>query len=188
MVIYAKDAVGDAWQYTGEIESMPDWARESSDHHIEVDKDGAIQYWSGNEHMRVHKGDWFVMFCDGTTHLWDDYAFKSSFTFSDPSHCKTDPVIFPKYKRCVEVDAWQYTGELNLSTLPSWVADLILHHKLGYHSAYNPVTNSDAELFELYYEDVWVPIIKSDWLVRYNEDTFYITSDDDFKEFFEEIK
>lgn len=182
MVIYAKGSIGDAWQYNGETESMPDWVKESSDHHIEIDKSGVVNYWSGNERMRVDKGDWFVMFCDGTTHLWDDYAFKSSFTFSNPARCETGSVFFKKYRvGSIIVHAWQYTGDINFSKLPNWVADLIVHQKLGYFE------DAPKEVLQFRYEGVLFPILKGDWLVRNNKDSFQIVPGDDFKEFFEEI-
>lgn len=189
MKIYGKGAVGEAWQYDGDVESMPDWVKDSSRHHIEIGKNGTVRYWKGDYSAPVDEGDWFVKIHSDAPRVYSDNAFKRYFTLSDPARHEIESVASEKYRsKPTTVHAWQYSGELHLSELPDWVADLILHHKLGYHSAFNPVTNSDAELFELYYEDVWVPIIKSDWLVRYGKDSFGIVSDADFKHSFEEIK
>lgn len=203
MIVYAKGSVGDAWQYNGDIESMPDWTKESSGHHIEVKKDGDIYYWSGNEHMRVDEGDWFVMFCDGTVHLWGEYSFKSRFTFSDPAHCKDDTALLKKYRLKTDVvDAWQYTGKVCISELPCWVADLILYNRLGYRPGIDPKTKNMEIMFMFCNEDnMWIPLSVGDWLVRGEPNLLGILSSnngtdpivvrvtcDDFKEFFEEIK
>lgn len=189
MNVYGKGAVGQAWQYTGDPESMPSWVKSSQRHHIEVGKNGAVHYWRGNYSVIVDKGDWFVLSYEGTVLLYSDEVFKSNFTFFDPARRETEVVASERYRsKPKTVHAWQYNGELHFSEIPGWVIDLIVHHKLGYHSACNPVTNVDTELFELYYEDVWVPIIKSDWLIRYGEDSFGIVSDEEFKESFEQIK
>lgn len=192
MKIYGKGTAGEAWQYTGDPESMPSWVKSSQRHHIEVEKNGTVRYrghWRGSYSVVVDKGDWFVLSYEGTVLLYSDEVFKSNFAFSDPARREIESVASEKYRsKPKTVHAWQYTGELHFSELPGWVINLIVHHKLGYHSAFNPVTNADTELFELYYEDVWVPIIKSDWLIRYGEDSFGIVSDDDFKNSFEEIK
>lgn len=188
MEIYAKGVVGNAWQYDGDVESMPDWVKDSSRHHIEVGKNGAVRYWRGDYSVPVDKGDWFVKIHNDAPRVYSGNAFKRYFTFSDPARHEIESVASEKYRsKPATVHAWQYTGELHFSELPGWVINLILHHKLGYHSAFNPATNSDTELFEFHYEGIWVSILKDDWLVRYDGDSFGVVSDDDFKEYFEEI-
>lgn len=184
MDIYGRGPIGQAWQYTGDVDSMPSWVKSSPNHHIEVVRKGTIYLWRGNEGMLVENGDWFVLSYPNIILLYTDDVFKRNFTFSDPSHCETSSVFSQKYRsKPTTVDAWQYTGELHFSELPCWISDLILHHKLGYH-----LTSPDKELFQFFYEDVWVPILKGDWLVRYGKDYFGILSDTDFKEGFEQIE
>lgn len=189
MDIYAKGTVGQAWQYTGDPESMPSWVKSSPKHHIEVVQSGNVYLWKGNESILIENGDWVVSFHNGAVGVYTENVFKRNFTLSDPARREIESVASEKYRsKPKAVHAWQYSGELHFSELPGWVINLILHHKLGYHEAFNPVTHSDAELFQFYYEGVWTPVIKNDWLVCYGKDSFGIVSDDDFKEYFEEIK
>lgn len=184
--IYARDVIGEAWQYNGDVESMPGWVKSSPRHHVEIGANGSVRYWKGNESIIIEKGDWFVLIHGSIpAEVYSDDAFKRNFTLSDPVNCKSGYVASQKYRsKPTTVYAWQYSDELYLSDLPFWVADLILHHKLGYH----PTTNSDENLFQIYDEGVWVPILHGDWLVRYDKDSFGVVSDSDFKEFFEQIE
>lgn len=92
------------------------------------------------------------------------------------------------YTKPQPVDAWQYNGSIKLTELPWWVADLILHHKLGYHPKFNPTTNSDEDLFQFRDNGVWVQVFIGDWVVRFGPNSFSIVSDADFKTSFEQIK
>lgn len=93
------------------------------------------------------------------------------------------------YTKPHPVDAWQYNGDINLTELPWWVVDLILHRNFGYREvdnipegcAYGPVTAIQ------YFDGLnWVIVSEGDWLVRYDECTIGVVPDAKFKESFEE--
>lgn len=93
------------------------------------------------------------------------------------------------YTKPQPVDAWQYNGNIKLTELPGWVADLIAHHNFGYHEAgtwneHGPFTKATQ-----YFDGTnWVLVVEGDWLVRYDEYTISVVSDEKFKESFEKAE
>ena len=194
MKVYAKGVVGEAWQFNGDVASMPDWVKSSSNHRVEVRKNLIIRYSNGSK--PVDKGDWFVRVYGDNMLLYSDDAFKMSFTFSDPALCPEDT---PKedtpnkgyQTKPMPVEAWQYSGSIELTKLPSWVVDLILHRNFGYREVDNiPEGCIYGHVTAMQYFDgvMWLVVSEGDWLVRYDEHTINVVPDEKFKELFEEIK
>lgn len=185
--VYDHRTIAIAWQYNGDIESAPDWVNQPPYTSLERCDDKLCLAIKDVGEIPLNEGDWLIK--SGKSNIisvYCDDGFSSLFTVIPEKEEKhTDSKVSQKYRsKPVTVHAWQYTGQSDLPRLPHWVADLILHHRLGYHL----VENSDKELFQFYYEGVWVPLLDGDWLVRYGEDSLEILSDTDFKEYFEEIK
>lgn len=91
------------------------------------------------------------------------------------------------------VDAWQYNGEIEqLSTLPEWVINLILHRNFGYREAYNVsdgcIYGGPVMVMQYFDGSDWVVVSKGDWLIRYDECTIGVVSDTKFKELFEQVE
>lgn len=90
MDIYLRGVIGEAWQYNGDVESMPDWARHSSRHHLEVKGNGTVYYYCvGYVSIVLNKGDWLVTIRGDIPEVYSDDAFKRYFTLSDPARSET---------------------------------------------------------------------------------------------------
>lgn len=92
------------------------------------------------------------------------------------------------YTKPQAVEAWQYNGEFPFSELPWWVADLILHHEFEYRVTGTWGRDDPLTTDQYYFDGLnWIIVSEGDWLVRYDERTIRVVSDEKFKESFEEV-
>lgn len=94
------------------------------------------------------------------------------------------------YTKPQPVEAWQYDGNIELSKLPWWVVELILHCNLGYREVdtiyANDIVYGRVTAMQYFDGLNWVVVSDGDWLVRYDECTIGVVPDKKFKESFEE--
>jgi len=197
--VYDNRVIGLAWQYNGDIESAPDWAKQSSYGSIKQCDDEIFFAINGGVEIPLNKGDWLIKSGkNGVISVYCDDGFSSLFTIIPEKEKK--PAV-KKYREIIKtVDAWQYTGELRLPVnkgdwlslaindvgeiphIPGWVFNMILHNRLGYQMA------TGKEIFQMYNNLCWTTVEVGDWIVHYDDGTLLLLPDATFKASFEEIK
>lgn len=184
MRIYENKTVGDAWQYNGDLESMPEWVKSFPSLHVEINECNHCQVIIGATY--VFNGDWFVKLDSdygNHIHIYSDETFSLLYKMESTTEGMPHKKYYTKPQ---PVDAWQYNGSIELTKLPGWVVDLILHRNFGYCEVENR-SKYDPVMAIQYFDGLnWVVVSEGDWLVRYDECTIGVVSDEKFKELFEE--